>query len=436
MTCEYHAAGPCATYGDTDLGKLLCCPASTGSCVNHFQGLREKRTADTNKENQRGSLGDPQSNSWSLCPRSVRLCRRRARHACDPGRSGEHCRLPRRNPALHRGRRGRKHRDGGGTVPRRDATVLWRYAARTGDHRRRRHRAGQHRDLQRDRFPRFHDGLDLSDLHHEPASADRARKRHAQYPPDRAPSRRGAIDPELRGAARTAAGRGPDRTLRDRGTGRPAKRPRERGRAGGRRWRHPADRSEHAPHRRDRCSRRALGALRGHRRASQPSRHHAHRDAAAALRAPAFQHHRSAGDVIALEAADRKFTVLGATGNQTLRFDEQEVTLAEALSQSGGLQSPRADRTGVFLYRRVPRDVLVSLGAEVGHIPGYEVTTIFRFDFTNPNVLFTADEFRVADGDILYVADSVNANISNVLSVLTNFVPAPVEFTRREIFDD
>jgi len=142
------------------------------------------------------------------------------------------------------------------------------------------------------------------------------------------------------------------------------------------------------------------------------------------------------GDVIALEAADRKFTVLGATGNQTLRFDEQEVTLAEALSQSGGLQSPRADRTGVFLYRRVPRDVLVSLGAEVGHIPGYEVTTIFRFDFTNPNVLFTADEFRVADGDILYVADSVNANISNVLSVLTNFVPAPVEFTRREIFDD
>jgi polysaccharide export outer membrane protein len=140
------------------------------------------------------------------------------------------------------------------------------------------------------------------------------------------------------------------------------------------------------------------------------------------------------GDVIALESADRKFTVLGATGNQTLRFDEQEVTLAEALSQSGGLQSPRADRTGVFLYRRVPRDILASLGAEVAHIPGYEITTIFRFDFTDPNVLFTADEFLVADGDILYVADSVNANVQNVLSVLTNFVPAPVEFTRREIF--
>jgi hypothetical protein len=32
-----------------------------------------------------------------------------------------------------------------------------------------------------------------------------------------------------------------------------------------------------------------------------------------------------------------------------------------------------------------------SLGADVAHIPGYEVTTIFRFDFTDPNVLFTAD---------------------------------------------
>lgn len=142
------------------------------------------------------------------------------------------------------------------------------------------------------------------------------------------------------------------------------------------------------------------------------------------------------GDVVALEAADRKFTVLGASGNQTLRFDEQEVTLAEALAQAGGLQSPRADRTGVFLYRRVPRDVLVSLGADVAHIPGYEVTTIFRFDFTDPNVLFTADEFLVADGDILYVADSVNANVQNVLSVMTSFVPAPVEFSRREIFGD
>lgn len=140
------------------------------------------------------------------------------------------------------------------------------------------------------------------------------------------------------------------------------------------------------------------------------------------------------GDVIALEPADRKFTVLGTTGNQTLRFDEQDVTLAEALSLAGGLQSPRSDRNGVFLYRRVPRDVLASIGADISQLPGNEITTIFRFDFSDPTVLFTANEFDVADGDILYIAESANEQISTVLSTLTNFVPAPVEFTRREIF--
>lgn len=140
------------------------------------------------------------------------------------------------------------------------------------------------------------------------------------------------------------------------------------------------------------------------------------------------------GDVIALEPADRKFTVLGASGNQTLRFDEQNVSLAEALSQAGGLQSPRAKRTGVFVYRRVPRDVLASVGAEIAHISGNEIATIFQFDFTDPAVLFTSNSFEIADGDILYIADSVNQEVSNVISVLTSFVPAPVEFTRREIF--
>lgn len=140
------------------------------------------------------------------------------------------------------------------------------------------------------------------------------------------------------------------------------------------------------------------------------------------------------GDVVALEAADRKFTVLGASGSQTLRFDEQDVSLAEALSLSGGLQTSATARTGVFLYRRVPRDVLASLGADIAHIPGNEITTIFRFDFSDPTVLFTAETFQVADGDILYIADSINVEISNFLSVLTNFVPPPIAFTQREIF--
>lgn len=142
-----------------------------------------------------------------------------------------------------------------------------------------------------------------------------------------------------------------------------------------------------------------------------------------------------ADDVVALELADQKITILGATGNQTLRFNEQDVTLAEALAESGGFQSPRSKRTGVFLYRRVPREALVEIGAGLEDVPGDVVNTVFRFDFTDPSIMFTANAFEIADGDLLYVADSVNAEISNVLSVFTSFIPAPSEFTSDAVFD-
>lgn len=141
------------------------------------------------------------------------------------------------------------------------------------------------------------------------------------------------------------------------------------------------------------------------------------------------------GDVVALERTDRRFTVLGATGNQTLRFDEPSVSLAQALAEAGGLESPRSDRTGVFLYRKMSRDILASIGTDLSGVNGEVVNTVFRFDFSEPGVLFTAGEFEVMDDDVLYVADSANANISNVLSVLTNFVPAPVEFSRDAAFE-
>lgn len=131
------------------------------------------------------------------------------------------------------------------------------------------------------------------------------------------------------------------------------------------------------------------------------------------------------GDVVAIEAADRKFTVLGASGSQTLRFDEPEVALTEALSLAGGLRSGATSQTGVFIYRRVPRDVLASIGAEVAHIPAYDVPTVFRFDFVDPTVFFTASAFQVADGDILYVADSANVAINNVLDVITTVLGGP-----------
>lgn len=142
------------------------------------------------------------------------------------------------------------------------------------------------------------------------------------------------------------------------------------------------------------------------------------------------------GDVISVEAPNRKLTVLGASGaNTTLRFDQPSVSLVDALGRFGGLQGQRANLKGVFLYRESPRATVTALGADIAHIPGPLVPTIYRFDFTQPTVLFTANAFEIADGDILYISDNLKTEISGVLGAFSPFVPAPVQFIGPSLTD-
>lgn len=142
---------------------------------------------------------------------------------------------------------------------------------------------------------------------------------------------------------------------------------------------------------------------------------------------PRYNIHALPGDVISVDTPQRKLVVLGAGGsNQTLRFDEPEVSLAEAMGRIGGLQSRRADRRGVFLYRQVPRATVAGIGADLTGFAGEMIPTVFRFDFREPTVMFTASEFQIADGDILYISDNFNEEVAGVISALSPFVPPPV----------
>jgi polysaccharide biosynthesis/export protein len=149
---------------------------------------------------------------------------------------------------------------------------------------------------------------------------------------------------------------------------------------------------------------------------------------------PRFNIHALPGDVISVEPPDRKLTVLGAGGsNTTVRFDEPTVTLTDALGRVGGFEGRRGDRRGIFLYREVPRDVVAQIGADVTGFSGATVPTIFRFDFSEPTILFLTQRFAVADGDVLYLADNITEEIASVISVLNPFVPAPRVFVSRAI---
>jgi polysaccharide export outer membrane protein len=152
---------------------------------------------------------------------------------------------------------------------------------------------------------------------------------------------------------------------------------------------------------------------------------------------PRFNIHALPGDVISVESPDKKLAVVGAGApNTTLRFNEPNVTLTDALGRIGGFRGATGSRRGVFLYREMPRDLVASLGADVSGMAGPMVPTIFRFDFTEPTILFVTQEFAIADGDVLYLADNINQEIGSVIAAINPFFPPPRAFANDAFFRD
>lgn len=130
-------------------------------------------------------------------------------------------------------------------------------------------------------------------------------------------------------------------------------------------------------------------------------------------------------DVVTVQPPERKVVVLGATGNTTFRFDEPDTTLTELIGQSGGIDNRRANRWGVLVYRRIPRAVAEGLSVDMTSFTGTDIPAIFRFDFTEPTIYFTANSWLVEEGDVLYIADNIFEEISTINSAFNTLLVAP-----------
>ena len=130
------------------------------------------------------------------------------------------------------------------------------------------------------------------------------------------------------------------------------------------------------------------------------------------------------GDVISIEPPQTRLTVLGAGGqNTTLKYDEPQLSLADALGRGGGLINRRADRKGVFIYREVSIEAAKSFGVDVSMFDGPLVPTIFNLDMSQPQSLFAAKDFYMAEDDIIYISDSVNEEIQSVYDIIRPVYP-------------
>lgn len=141
---------------------------------------------------------------------------------------------------------------------------------------------------------------------------------------------------------------------------------------------------------------------------------------------PRLNIHLRPDDVITVQPPERKVIVLGATGNETLRFDEPDVTLTELVGQSGGLDNRRASRLGVFVYRRISRDLANGLGVPLAEFEGGDIPAIFTFNFTEPTVYFTSSKWIIEEGDVLYIADNFVEEITVINTALNSLIATPL----------
>ncbi|MEM1130873.1 MAG: polysaccharide biosynthesis/export family protein [Pseudomonadota bacterium] len=128
------------------------------------------------------------------------------------------------------------------------------------------------------------------------------------------------------------------------------------------------------------------------------------------------------GDRILVEADERFFVALGATGRQTrIRFESQELSAMEALAQVGGLAPFAADPTGIFLLREEPPEI----ARQVLGVPNLTTPAkiAYIFDLTKGEGLFVARNFIIRDEDTIYVTEApvtqFNKAVSAVFGSLT-----------------
>jgi polysaccharide export outer membrane protein len=119
-------------------------------------------------------------------------------------------------------------------------------------------------------------------------------------------------------------------------------------------------------------------------------------------------------DQIVVQEDDRYFTALGATGSEQLvQFEQEHISVIEALSIIGGINDRRANPKGVIILREYPARVLRTDGG------GPKLAqTVFTFDLTTADGLFAARKFQVNPKDTLLATESPVTATRTVLGLI------------------
>jgi len=113
-------------------------------------------------------------------------------------------------------------------------------------------------------------------------------------------------------------------------------------------------------------------------------------------------------DTVQVMHRPRSFSAFGAVSTKKRHlFKTENLSLAEALAESGGLNDGLADAGGVFLFRFEDPEVLEQAGLPVPETRfDGKVAAIYSLNFEEPEAFFLASSFAMQDKDLIYVANA------------------------------
>ena len=108
------------------------------------------------------------------------------------------------------------------------------------------------------------------------------------------------------------------------------------------------------------------------------------------------------GDMVYVEEDERYFLSLGAAGTEAMfEFPRDRVSALDALSIIGGVSDIRADAQGILILRHYPASAVAP-----GPSGPDQPRVVFTIDLTSADGLFSAGQFPIRSGDLVYVAES------------------------------
>jgi polysaccharide export outer membrane protein len=134
------------------------------------------------------------------------------------------------------------------------------------------------------------------------------------------------------------------------------------------------------------------------------------------------------GDMIYVYREQQKFVAVGALANvgQTtgltsqFAFDQERLSLNEAVAKAGGLLDNRANPGQVFLYRMEFRETLQALKVDLRRFPSAQkfIPTVYRANFRDPSSFFFAQGFPMRHKDVIYVTNADSVEVVKFLDYL------------------